>query len=1292
MPIGIDTKGTRRKFTSYIKMLAGNIGTGCSGSTKPTLIGNIVTTFPTTLTPGQSYTGTISGVNADKESVVYKIKPITTGFNVTFSKTEGIQPGDVITITSDGAITTGTKFSFEIEANSVPTAATNGPLVKTFEFNFVKNNTAPDASSITWSLAGSTKFEETKNFPFTISGGTDADGDGLTYTIASTNNNVTFSKTSGIGINESVVMQTKTVAGSSDVISIRAVDTKGLMSGNAKTYSFDIVAKTVNNTAPSAASVTWDGLAQYDENATYTVQFTGGSDTESTSGMTYSISNISPANLATFSKTVGISKVEPITMTLSSVTADTNLSFDVKCIDSDGLVSTDKKTFTVLVKDKAIANQPPTSDSITTTIPSQVNEGATATFTISGGTDPEGGAIKYRLESNKPTVITFSKNSAISANEEITLTAGDINVDTVVEISIFAVDNGGVSSLTPKKVTTTVKWSNAAPVMTAFKTSLLPSTVQESSTQNVLFTGAVDPEAAGAIKYYVTNIASQLTFAKTLDINEGETIAITVGAVTADTPVSFDVYAKDVNGAVSEMKTVNLTISNNNSAPNSSGLNWNGSTAINSAASANVHFYGATDPDGDTLTYSITGITGPISFSKNTGIAAYESISLTAGSVTSAQTASFNVTATDAKGLTATPKAFSIAVNPVNRAPVADNISWTGGSSIDGSTTKSVQFSGASDPDGDTLVYSISNIQGPISFSKTSGISANESIVLTANSVSSTQSASFSVNVTDPKGLSGAYAKSFNLSVTYVNKAPVTSGITMSGPTSVNSGASSSVQFYGATDPDGDNVTYSISNVSGPITFSKTSGITAYESITISGGSVSSNQTASFNVNATDSKGLSGTAKSFSYTVNFVNKAPVTSGITWTGPSSLDGGKSASVMFYGATDPDGDQLTYNITGINGQLTFSKTTGITAYESITVYAGTVTSTSQASFSVNATDPKGLSGTAKSFNVTVNFVNRAPDSSSFTWNGGNSFQGTTSQSVYFYGATDPDGDTVTYSISGVYGPIAFSQMSNIGNYSPVTFTTQNGSSTQYGGFTVTPYDSKGLAGSPKNFNVTVQYVAPPNNPPSISGMYWQWNSSPLYESRSHSFHFRGGSDPDGDSYTMSISGINAPAGTTFSKTSGISPGEEIYVNFGAISGSSDITVSYTVTATDSRGATTSRTYSETLRKKPNTAPTGSVEWYWTNPSAPIYANRSREVFLAGSFDAEDDIIYHDLYNVVVPAGTTFSRGYTGIRNGFEFTIFFGPISASSMTVSSWTKTYDARGAVGPSKSHSTIIYKI
>jgi hypothetical protein len=240
---------------------------------------------------------------------------------------------------------------------------------------------------------------------------------------------------------------------------------------------------------------------------------------------------------------------------------------------------------------------------------------------------------------------------------------------------------------------------------------------------------------------------------------------------------------------------------------------------------------------------------------------------------------------------------------PANRPPT---ISGT----PPGTATVGVQYAftpSASDPDGNVLTYSIANRPAWATFDVNSGRLAG-----TPTSAHVGTHGNIVISVSD--GQATAQLPAFAIVVgAGANRPPVISGTP---PTSVTQGTAYSFQPT-ASDPDGNALTFSITNRPSWASFSATTG-------RLQGTPGASNVGTYGNIVIAVSDGKA-TAQlpAFSITVTAqANRAPVISG---TPPTSVMPGNAYSFQPT-ASDADGDALTFSIVNLPPWATFSATTG------------------------------------------------------------------------------------------------------------------------------------------------------------------------------------------------------------------------------------------------------------------------------------------------------------------------------------------------------------------------------
>lgn len=355
----------------------------------------------------------------------------------------------------------------------------------------------------------------------------------------------------------------------------------------------------------------------------------------------------------------------------------------------------------------------------------------------------------------------------------------------------------------------------------------------------------------------------------------------------------------------------------------------------------------AVDPDGDALTFSATGLPTWASLQPKTGLVAGTPaiadagttaaivISVSDGEAT-ASLAPFSISVATA----VTPPPVGTPVPPSNTAPV---ISGAPPATAQATTTYSFtpSASDAETPQG--LSFSITNKPAWAAFSTATGRLSG-----TPTSSQTGTYGNIRISVTD--GSLSASLPVFSITVTAApNRAPTISGTP---DASVMAGTAYSFRPT-AADPDGQRLTFSISNRPAWATFSSTTG-------RLSGTPTSSHIGTTANVVITVSDGTHSAAlPPFSITVTAqANRAPTVSGTPGT--------KATQGVAYRfrptASDADNDTLTWSISGKPADAAFSTTTG----ELNWTPAATGT---WSDIVVTVTDSAGASASLPAFSITV-----------------------------------------------------------------------------------------------------------------------------------------------------------------------------------------------------------------------------------------------------------------------------------------------------------------------------------
>ena len=427
--------------------------------------------------------------------------------------------------------------------------------------------------------------------------------------------------------------------------------------------------------------------------------------------------------------------------------------------DPDGLSATQTGEFTV----ERLNRAPVIAD----TIPHQtVTEGDTLVLDVSDNfSDPDGDTLTYTAESDDTTAVTVSVEGA-----EVTIAGVAVGS---AFVSVTATDPDGLSVTQTFDVT--VQEPNQAPVP-------VDSIPDVSFFVKETFTGTVS-------QYFDDPDGDTLTY--TAESSDPDVVTASISndtlvlaAVTQGT-VTITVTATDPGG-LSATQTAEATVVNR--APEPVGEIPSLTLIEGDEFKEDVSQF-FTDPDGDSLTYTAKSSDTDVLSAWILG----DSIMVTA---LDAGTSTITITATDPGDLSATQTA-EITVEEPNQAPepvgeIAEQ------SLVKGDTIKLDVSDYFTDPDGDSLTYTASSSDDMIVTAAAEGDTVT--IVGTGKG-----KATVTVTATDPDGLSATQE------ISVLAGAPVPVGEIPDEALTVNDTVEIDVEDY-FEDPDGDDLTYSVSS------------------------------------------------------------------------------------------------------------------------------------------------------------------------------------------------------------------------------------------------------------------------------------------------------------------------------------------------------------------------------------------------------------------------------------------------------------------------------------------------
>ena len=359
--------------------------------------------------------------------------------------------------------------------------------------------------------------------------------------------------------------------------------------------------------------------------------------------------------------------------------------------------------------------------------------------------------------------------------------------------------------------------------------------------------------------------------------------------------------------------------------------------------------------------------------------------------------------------------------------------------------------------------------------------------------------------------------------ITPSNQPPVISSCTSQTPVQVGQTATIS---YSVADPEGDSYTVRVNWGDG----------------TTSAGSPSSTShiytstgTFTVTITATDSRGAVASSSCGTITVTpTVNRPPTISSCSPSSSTVSPGGTVG--INYVISDPDGDTFSVTVNWGDGTITSG---GQSSATHIYYAPGTYT------VSITATDSRGASSTSSCGTITVSTTNNPPTISSCNPSSSPVVVGTTATINYVI--TDPNGDAFSVTVNWGDGATTSGGQSSASHIYAGTGTYS---------VTITATDSKGASSSRSCSNIVVVPISI-NNPPVISSCS---PPSTAVVGTTATIQYSV-SDPDGDTFSITINW-----GDGSSSSGGPFSAAHIYLAAG--------TYFVTVTATDSRGASSSR----------------------------------------------------------------------------------------------------------------------
>ncbi len=780
-----------------------------------------------------------------------------------------------------------------------------------------------------------------------------------------------------------------------------------------------------------------------------------------------------------------------VTLTVSDRLATDTIAVTINVTDiNDAPQFTDGANTT-----RSIAENTATSSNIGDAVTATDEDNDTLTYTL-GGTDAASfsivstsgqlqtnAALNYEVKSSYAVTISVTDNNGGKATINVMINVTDAN-----DAPIFPDGDRTTRSIAEKMASSTN----------------IGSAVSATDADNDTLTYSLG--GTDAASFSIVSTSGQLQTKAALDYETKTSYSITVSVSDGE------------GGSDTITVTINVTDVQENRAPTfTEGSSTTRSVAENTGSGANIDTaVSATDPDNDTLSYTLSG-TDATSFS----ITSINGQLRTSAALDYETKNSYSVTITASDGTLTDSISVTINITDVDETPANSEPVFTEGSNatrfVDENIGTGVDIGSAvsaTDAEGDTLSYSLSGTDA-FSFS----IDSSSGQIRTSSSLDYEIQSSYTltVNVSD-----GSLTDSIDvtINVTDVNDAPVfTESSSTTRSIAENAAANTNIgTAVSATDEDGDTLTYTLGgidaasfNIISSTGQLQTQAALDYENkaaysvvITVSDGNLTDSITVTINITS-------------------VNEAPTfTDGAATTRQIAENVGPNINIgSAVTATDPDGDTLTYTLGGTdaasfdidstNGQL---KTKAALDFETKSTYTVTI----------SVSDGNGGTDVI-SVTVNVTDLDETPSNNPPVFNEGTSTTRSIAENTAAntnigapVAATDADQNTLAYQLGGT-DAASFSIDSNTGQLK--TSATLNYETKSSYTVTVTVTDGS----STDTITVTVNVTDANDAPQFTDGANTTRSIAENTDASSNIGAAFGATDEDDDTLTYTLSGNDA-----------------------------------------------------------------------------------------------------------------------------------------------------------------------
>ena len=886
------------------------------------------------------------------------------------------------------------------------------------------------------------------------------------------------------------------------------------------------------NEAPSFTNSSVD-LEVAESNANFVYTVAAAIDEDQGQQLTYTISGADVADFSFDADTLALRFLTTPDYE-NPLDSNANNSYLLRISVSDGQYS-DNQDLTISVTN---VNEAPSFANSSVSLSTEENN-ANFVHTVEAASDPDQGqALTYQLSGDDKDDFSLDANTRVLSfiNPPDYEQPSDANSDNIYQLSVIASD-GALSS--SQDISISVSGLNdESPLFT----SLNSQAIEYTSVQvgDIVYTATTtDPDTNDVVSYALSGSdASHFDF----DSSSGE-------LAFKQLPTMEEFLAA---GGIAYQLTITATDLANNSSVLNLTINLVDDTGVAPEfTSANVMvdvnennsgvFYQAqaTDADGDTLTYSLSGVDYQIfNIDSSSGALSFSSAPDYEVPVDydSDNTYELTVIATDPIAKQAQQ---NLTVNVINLNDNYPQFDLATNFFDVAENTSAVTTVAASDADGDSLTFSLAATSadpGFFTIGSSSGVLAFISAPDHENPQDSDSNNIYQLklNVSD-----GSYTTSREISITVNNIDEAPSFTSASQSLSVNENTSASVYQAQATDPEQAPLIYSASGSDASLfTLDSSSGELAFKATPDFETPLDADSNNIYQLDLSASDGANSASQTLSISVTNLNEAHSFAS-TSVSLTSAENNTSFAYTVEAATDPDqGQALTYQLSGSDqSAFNFDPDTRILGFKTNPDYENPADQNNDNNYQISITAFDADHSASQDISISVTNLNdEAPQFTSLSSQAVNYTAVQVGDIVYTAQAVDPDpGDQVSYALSGTdaisftfnatSGALAFAQLPSLAE-----FQSSNGGIAY--ALTITATD---LANNSSVLDLTINLVDDTGNAPEFDQTSASIN---VNENITGSFYQAVASDADGDPVAYSLEGTDAAAFTIDSSSGELS----------------------------------------------------------------------------------------------------------------------------------------------------------